>query len=109
MAKDVSVKKGKQAAHRWQMSNFVVFGATCMACGSYSYGLNKQEFDLVLIDEAGKALGAELLIPSSLGHQVILVGDHKQLPPTITGEELNDDIEYHLSLEQVDELLCFCF
>ena len=41
------------------------------------------KFDLVLIDEAGKALPGELLIPINRARKVILIGDHKQLPPTI--------------------------
>ncbi len=37
-------------------------------------------FDVVIIDEAARS-GLDLLIPMTLGRSVILVGDHKQLPP----------------------------
>eukprot|EP00615_Pteridomonas_danica_P012228 CAMPEP_0114370596 /NCGR_PEP_ID=MMETSP0101-20121206/32620_1 /TAXON_ID=38822 ORGANISM="Pteridomonas danica, Strain PT" /NCGR_SAMPLE_ID=MMETSP0101 /ASSEMBLY_ACC=CAM_ASM_000211 /LENGTH=572 /DNA_ID=CAMNT_0001522187 /DNA_START=373 /DNA_END=2091 /DNA_ORIENTATION=+ len=45
-------------------------------------------FVSVLIDEAGQAVEAETMIPISLGCQrLLLVGDPKQLPATITSQE----------------------
>ncbi|WP_157151823.1 AAA domain-containing protein [Brachyspira sp. SAP_772] len=38
-------------------------------------------FDVVIIDEVSKATPAELLIPMLKSKKVILVGDHRQLPP----------------------------
>ncbi|MEI0445721.1 AAA domain-containing protein [Brachyspira intermedia] len=38
-------------------------------------------FDVVIIDEVSKATPAELLIPMLKAKKVILVGDHRQLPP----------------------------
>ena len=40
-----------------------------------------EEFDTVIIDEVSKATPPELFIPIPLGKKLILVGDHKQLPP----------------------------
>lgn len=40
-----------------------------------------KEFDVVIIDEVSKATPPELFIPVSLGKRLILVGDHRQLPP----------------------------
>jgi len=40
-------------------------------------------FDLVIIDEAAQALEASCWIPLLRGKRAVLVGDHKQLPPTI--------------------------
>lgn len=42
-----------------------------------------QEYDLVIIDEAARANPLDLLIPMSMGKKIILVGDHKQLPPML--------------------------
>lgn len=39
------------------------------------------DFDVVIIDEVSKANPIELLIPILFGKSVILVGDHRQLPP----------------------------
>ena len=38
-------------------------------------------FDVVIIDEVSKATPPELLMPMLRGKKVILVGDHRQLPP----------------------------
>ena len=62
---------------------FQVIGATCVGLVSRKYGLAGTEFDLVIIDEAGKALVGELLIPINQAKKVIIIGDHKQLPPVI--------------------------
>lgn len=59
----------------------LLVGATCM--GSFPFGKWGQRFDWVIIDEAGRATPPETLIPASLGKRVVLVGDHKQLPPVI--------------------------
>ncbi len=44
---------------------------------------NEQTYDLVIIDEAARANPLDLLIPMSMGKKIILVGDHKQLPPML--------------------------
>ena len=62
---------------------FPIIGATCVGLESRHSGLNGIEFDLVIIDEAGKALAGELLIPINRAKKVIIIGDHKQLPPVI--------------------------
>jgi superfamily I DNA and/or RNA helicase len=43
--------------------------------------LKKQGIDVVIIDEVSKSSFIELLIPILYGKTVILVGDHRQLPP----------------------------
>ncbi|WP_336745746.1 AAA domain-containing protein [Bacillus cereus] len=60
-----------------------IIGATCVGLAQKSIGLDRLEFDLVIIDEAGKALPAELLIPINRAKKLILIGDHRQLPPTL--------------------------
>ena len=39
--------------------------------------------DWVIVDDAGKATPPEILVPICLGKKVVLVGDHKQLPPVV--------------------------
>ncbi len=60
-----------------------IIGATCVGLENRKYGLSDMEFDLVIIDEAGKALPGELLIPINHAKKLIIIGDHKQLPPVI--------------------------
>ncbi len=60
-----------------------IIGATCVGLAQKRIGLDRVVYDLVIIDEAGKALPAEILIPYIQGKKVILIGDHMQLPPTV--------------------------
>ena len=53
--------------------------ATCQASMDLREGVDKT-YDLVIIDEAARANPLDLFIPMSMGHKIILVGDHKQLP-----------------------------
>ena len=56
--------------------------ATCQSALDWSDN-NSQVYDLVIIDEAARANPLDLLIPMSMGKKIILVGDHKQLPPML--------------------------
>lgn len=60
-----------------------IIGATCVGLAQKQIGLDRLEFDLVIIDEVGKALPAEILIPLNRAKKVIMIGDHKQLPPIV--------------------------
>jgi len=62
-----------------------VVAATCQLAAPRDEPGDNDLFDLVIVDEAARA-GIDVLIPMSLGRQVVLVGDHKQLPPHIEKE-----------------------
>ncbi len=47
-------------------------------------------FDTIIMDEASKATPPELALPVLFGKKSIIVGDHRQLPPMIDGEEIKD-------------------
>ncbi len=47
-------------------------------------------FDTVIMDEASKATPPELALPVLFGRKAIIVGDHRQLPPMVDGEEIKD-------------------
>ncbi|KAJ1929057.1 hypothetical protein IWQ60_001502 [Tieghemiomyces parasiticus] len=51
--------------------------------GAGSPQLDREIFDVVVIDEATQALEGECWIAALKGHRLILAGDHLQLPPTI--------------------------
>ena len=63
--------------------------ATCSICGSRDfvatyqalYGEPDPHFDVVIMDEASKATPLEMAVPMVLGKKIIIIGDHKQLPP----------------------------
>ena len=63
--------------------NHRLIGATCVGLAKRNIGLERTEFDLVIIDEAGKALPAELLIPLVRAKKAVIIGDQCQLPPVI--------------------------
>lgn len=65
------------------LKNHQLIGATCVGLEKKKLGLNEIVFDLVIIDEAGKALPGEILIPINRAKKLILIGDHKQLPPVV--------------------------
>lgn len=58
--------------------------ATCLGIASTTnnHFLNT-EFDFVILDEAARASSMELLIPLIRGKKIVLVGDHKQISPTL--------------------------
>jgi len=59
-----------------------VICTTCVMAGDSR--LRNYRFRQVLIDEATQAVEAEALIPVTLGcKQLVLVGDHLQLPPVV--------------------------
>jgi len=65
-----------------QMVN--VEGVTTSFAGKFAWYNQhlKSPFDIVIIDEISKATPPEILLPILLGKKAILVGDHRQLPPT---------------------------
>lgn len=72
-----------------------VIGATCVGLANRNLGIDTLEFDLVIVDEASKALPGELLLPMNRAKKCIIIGDHYQLPPTIDSALLDQDkIEY---------------
>lgn len=83
-------------------SSFNVVGATCSLTGSDFGFLNKYDFlkngfDYVIFDEASKATPPELLIPLLSGKSIIVIGDHKQLPPMI------DENDFEEKLKEIGE------
>lgn len=69
-----------------------IVGATCVGLANKNIGLNLMEFDIVIVDEAGRATPPEILIPILKGQKVILIGDHYQLPPS-TDRKLLEKLE----------------
>ena len=73
-----------------------VFGMTCTTTNGFKNDVDQRvqlgelNIDVVLIDEVSKIPFVELLQPILYGKTVILVGDHKQLPPMFT-ERIGDE------------------
>ena len=74
----------------------VVFG-TCIGIATNKlFAESEIEFDTVILDEAGKANISETLTAVSRAKKIILVGDHKQLPPYLDKER----VEYFKSFSK---------
>lgn len=52
--------------------------------------LEEKQFDVLVIDEATQATEPSCLIPITHAKQVVMAGDHKQLPPTILSREAEE-------------------
>ncbi|GAA6382749.1 hypothetical protein I2900191A2_13950 [Intestinibacter bartlettii] len=59
-----------------------IIASTCLGIASRNI-VNDMDFDWVIIDEAARATPLELLVPIVRGKKIILVGDHRQLPPVV--------------------------
>lgn len=71
----------------------VILG-TCIGIGMDSIlRKGRIKFDMVIIDEAGKANLAETIVPMQLGSRYLLVGDDNQLPPFVDTELISDMIQ----------------
>jgi superfamily I DNA and/or RNA helicase len=80
------------------LQDISIVGATCMHIASGQYNKVNFEFDYVIMDESSKASPPETLVPINMGRNIILIGDHKQLPPVITKDKnLKNKVEEALS------------
>jgi hypothetical protein len=59
---------------------------TCVGLGRSQFGISKNEYDWVVVDEAARATPSELAVAIQSGRRVLLVGDHRQLPPVYKEE-----------------------
>lgn len=89
------LEEDRQAYTKELYSCVNVFGITCTSrdrftktqlaeLGKYgieSVDIRTQGIDVVIIDEVSKSSFLDLLIPILYGKTIILVGDHRQLPP----------------------------
>jgi hypothetical protein len=78
------------------LDNANVIGITCNQAASPQFNEAFNSFDAVIVDEVSKATPPELVLPALKGKKVILIGDHKQLPPmleTTTLSELAEELQ----------------
>ena len=85
--------------------NINLVASTCSICGSqdfyHSYAdifgecnhPNEMFFDVVIMDEASKATPLEMAVPLVLGKKIIIIGDHKQLPPMMDENTIDSALE----------------
>lgn len=81
---------GKETLPRWLVRNLAdkhqIIGVTCNQI-DHLLDAESEMFDLAIVDECSKATLPEWIMAMSVARKCILVGDHKQLPPTFCSEE----------------------
>lgn len=83
------------------IKNTTIIAGTCTGFISNRV-IRNAEFDYVIVDEAAKATYPELAVSFAKAKKIILVGDHKQLPPIIDTDivKANHDV---ISMENISE------
>lgn len=67
------------------LENVNLVGATCIGISSQRKFADL-DFDVTIIDEAGQIQIHNALVPMSLSNKLIMLGDHKQIPPSADEE-----------------------
>ncbi|WP_299804942.1 AAA domain-containing protein [uncultured Shewanella sp.] len=75
------LRGGESGFDRFMLKSKQLVCGTLVGVGRRNLELNDTSFDWVIVDEAGRAQAAELMVALQSGKRVLLVGDHKQLPP----------------------------
>ncbi|XP_047124411.1 5'-3' DNA helicase ZGRF1 isoform X2 [Hydra vulgaris] len=93
-----AIEQHKLGVNRKKLTDVNVVGVTCAAC-VFPY-LQKLEFKVQLLDECTQMTEPLCMLPIARFHceRLILVGDPKQLSPTIQGSESDHDMGLELTL-----------
>lgn len=81
------------------IDNANVIGITCSQSGSKEFTEQYPTFDVAIIDEVSKATPPELILAVLKAKKIVLVGDHKQLPPMI-GMETYEEVAKQLDISE---------
>ncbi|TMO99737.1 nuclease [Pseudoalteromonas sp. S3260] len=79
---------GEAGYERFMLQTKQLVCGTLVGVGKPSLSIENSQFDWVIIDEAGRAQASELMVAMQSAKRVLLVGDHKQLPPFYHKEHL---------------------
>lgn len=80
-----SINERQEALYSTLLEMVDVVGATCVGINT-NKAFGKIPFDVVIVDESGQIQLHNLIVPLSRAPKAILVGDHKQLPPIVSKE-----------------------
>ncbi|HHG3598916.1 TPA: AAA domain-containing protein [Vibrio parahaemolyticus] len=79
---------GEAGYEKFMLQTKQLVCGTLVGVGKPSLSIESAQFDWVIIDEAGRAQASELMVAMQSAKRVLLVGDHKQLPPFYHQEHL---------------------
>jgi superfamily I DNA and/or RNA helicase len=77
------IETGQEALANYLRKKANLVFSTCIGIHGDEY-FNDINFDLVIIDESSRSTVMEIIVPMIRGKRFILVGDHLQLPPTLS-------------------------
>ncbi|MDZ8033117.1 translation initiation factor IF-2 N-terminal domain-containing protein [Nostoc sp. DedSLP04] len=83
-------ESGRNDLRRIYLDNANVVGITCVQAANYNFSQEFKYFDVVIIDEVSKCTPPELLIPALKAKKLVMVGDHRQLPPMLDTKTLEE-------------------
>ncbi|QLE55140.1 translation initiation factor IF-2 N-terminal domain-containing protein [Nostoc sp. TCL26-01] len=86
-------ERDRHDLRRIYLDNSNVVGITCVQAASKDFSEEFNYFDVVIIDEVSKCTPPELLIPALKAKKLVLVGDHRQLPPMLDTSTLAEVAE----------------
>ena len=90
------------------MRSVNVMASTCNHIASGAYRHYKFNFDYMIMDEAAKATLPETLVPLNMAKNVILIGDHKQLPPLVLStKSVKEKVEQKLKIQFNEVIIDF--
>lgn len=83
-------KDSVENTQNYALSNLVLssvnlVGATCIGVNSQKR-FSDLKFDVTIIDEAGQIQIQNAIVPMSVSNKLIMLGDHKQIPPSVDQE-----------------------
>ncbi|MGN1480966.1 DEAD/DEAH box helicase [Porcipelethomonas sp.] len=95
------------ALKKLYIENANVIGITCIQSGTKDFSENYPSFDVVIIDEASKSTPPDIILPMLKGRKIVLVGDHKQLPPFIDQNAYDEIDEEDPNLKELIKVSLF--
>ena len=102
-------KSKEQEVYELFTKDIRLFFGTLLGISSWK-SFRDVEFDVAIVDEAGRATPSELLVPCIKARRIILVGDHRQLAPVVDddvvmqlGKGSKHGKKKHLSAEELEK------
>ncbi len=86
-------EQNRHELRRIYLDNANVIGITCSQSAKGDFSKEFESFDVVIIDEVSKCTPPELLIPALKAKKLVLVGDHRQLPPMLNNDTIEEIAE----------------
>jgi RecA/RadA recombinase len=86
-------EQNRQELRRIYLDNANVIGITCSQSAKGNFSKEFESFDVIIIDEVSKCTPPELLIPALKAKKLVLVGDHRQLPPMLNNSTIEEIAE----------------